>query len=88
MIELGKWRERVHAGRCQGMLAGLRILLLDFEHLNSQKVLQVLNLVLLLCPKGVISACFLGMLSLIGRNESGKRLNNMKAGVVYQYFAG
>lgn len=87
IIELGNWREGVHAGRCQGILAGLRILLLDLQCLNSQKVLQVLNLVLCLCPKGVRCACLLGILSLIGRNESGKRLSKVKAGVVYQYFA-
>lgn len=44
MIDLGKWSETVYAGRCQGLLTGLRILFLDLECLNAQKVLQVLNL--------------------------------------------
>lgn len=56
-------------GDIMGCLAELRILLLDLECLDAQKVLQILNLVLCLCPEGVRSAWFLGMLSLIDRNE-------------------
>lgn len=87
MIGKGKWGESVHARRCQGVLAGLRILLLYLECLNSPEVLQFLNLVLCLSPKVVRYTCFLGILSLIGRNELRKRLNNVKAVVMYQCFA-
>lgn len=48
---------------------------------------SVLSLVLCLSPKGVRYACLLGVWSLIGRNEFGKRLNNVKVVVVYQCFA-
>lgn len=68
MIDFGKGSETVYAGRCQGLLTGLRILLLGLECLSSQKVFQVLSLVLCLYSKGLRCTCFLGILSLIGKN--------------------